>query len=151
MKLLRTLLALFVSQQAIACPDIHGTWQSSKELSMDYNNKSGRATQPQIEFLEQVLGILKLSYSDTSIHSHGAPTLKVIINGKQSDFVFEDLEYKYEVLGCTDTSIKIRQHYPYGGPMTSILNFVDRNTYWVAPEHLPKTREYFIRVSSERT
>lgn len=151
MKLLRTLLALFVSQQAIACPDIFGTWKSSKELSMDYNDKLGGATQPQTELLEQILGILKLTYSDASIHDHGAPTIKVTINGKQYDFVFEDLEYKYEVLSCTDTSIKIRQHHPYGGPMTSTLNFINRNVYWVSPQLLPKTREYFIRVSGERT
>ncbi|MBX9901648.1 MAG: hypothetical protein K2Y28_12770 [Burkholderiaceae bacterium] len=151
MKLLHALLALFISQQAIACPDIYGTWQSSKELSMDYNNKLIGATQPQTELLEQILGILKLTYADTSIHDHGAPTLKVTVNGKQYDFVFEDLEYKYEILSCTETSIKIRPHYPYGGSMTRTLNFINRNIYWVSPEHLPKTREYFVRVSEKRT
>ncbi|MDB6061111.1 MAG: hypothetical protein JWM78_1214 [Verrucomicrobiaceae bacterium] len=86
MKFLRAFLAAFLGQQAVACPSLLGTWQSSKEQSMEYNKGFGRATEPQIELFEQIIGVLKLTYTDTLIHYHAAKSIMVTVNGKQSDF-----------------------------------------------------------------
>lgn len=146
MKILITLLIYFFAYRAAACPNFIGTWQSSNELSMNYNFKHANLDKVKIEFLSQTLGILKQTYSESEIHSHGAPSIKLAINGKSYDFHFEDLHYKYEVVSCTSITVKLKQYYPYGEPFLSQMVFENENTFWVSPEQLPKSREYFIRA-----
>jgi hypothetical protein len=147
MKTLCVAAIFLLCNQAVACPNILGTWQSSKELSEKYNQKNAQLSQAMTELLKQILGILKLTYTESAVHEHGAPTIKVTIKGKQSDFYFEDLNYKYEVLSCTNDSITLKSYYPYiGEPLVTTINFVNENLYWETPQHLPKSREYFIRI-----
>jgi hypothetical protein len=91
-----------------------GTWQSSGEMSAAYNEKQGKVTKPQMELLGQTLGILKLTYEETMVHSHGAEALKVTVNGKLYDWVFEDHKYRYEILAKSDSTSKIKCYLPWG-------------------------------------
>jgi hypothetical protein len=47
-----------VVSNANACPEIVGTWRSSKELNMEYNLKNVEMKSDTIKFLNDVLGIL---------------------------------------------------------------------------------------------
>ena len=96
--------------------------------------------------LGQILGNLKITYSETSIHEHGAKTVDVTLNNERHDFHFEDLRYAYQTLSCRNNSIKIAQEHPHAGKIKQRFNFIDENTYWVSPDNLPNSREYFIRV-----
>lgn len=136
----------FLSYGADACPNLIGTWQSSKVLSMNFNLKHANLNLNQIDFLSQTLGILKQTYSELEIHNHGAPFIKLVLNGKSFDFHFEDLHYKYEVVSCTSIAVKLKQYYPYGDPINTQIVFESKNTFWISPEQLPKSREYFVRV-----
>jgi hypothetical protein len=113
---------------------------------MEFNQKSEVLEDNQIEFLSQALGVLKLTYTDTTIRSHPAPTKVISIEGKEYDFVFEDLTYKYEIVECKENWVKTKQYYPYGEPMLLKIHFISEDIYWVSPSNLPESREYFVRV-----
>lgn len=146
MKLLITLFLNLFAYNVVACPSIIGTWKSSKELSMKYNLANAELESKQIEFLSQTLGILTQTFSETEIHSHGAPTINISINGKSYNFEFEDIRYKYEILSCAESTLEAKAYFPYGNPIVNQMVFENSNTFWVSPEQLPKSREYFIRV-----
>lgn len=146
MRFLSSILSLFFSGHAVSCPTLMGTWKSSKELSMDYNEKYANLDNKQHAFLDQIFGHAKFTYAERHIHQHSSPMIHVLIDGQRSDFHFDDLNYPYKILSCSETSAKIKSNHPHSGPTIAILNFVDEDTYWVSPETLPSTREYFIRV-----
>ncbi len=132
----------------MACPEIVGTWQSSKELSMAYNIEKAQLTSKNTQFLNQALGILKVTYSATEMLSHSAPAIKMKIDGKTYPFVFEQSVVPYKILSCSDSAVTIIQNQVDSGPSTVKLTFIDANTYWVSPEPLPSIREYFRRVAN---
>lgn len=147
MKSLLSFILLFINVQAIACPNLLGTWQSSKELSMKYTLSNPGFSEKNIDFKKQVFGILKVTYHESTIHTHGAPTKRIIIADKEYDFHFEDLEFNYEVITCTKDSIKIKEYYPNTDPIIVKIHFVDRNTIWVSgPGFNENEREYFVRI-----
>ena len=148
MKLIQGILNFFTSDNPAACPSLIGTWQSSREMSSNYNREHAKITDTQFEFIEQIIGTLRLTYSETSIHEHGAEPLKITIKSEPHEFFFEDSTHKYEVLNRKKDSIKIKQYYPHGKPFKTKVNFINENTYWVEPDNLPTSREYFTRVSS---
>lgn len=147
MKILATLAILSMSHIAVSCPDIVGTWQSSKEMSMEYNDQFAHLEPGQKELLTQILGALKITYTENKAHEHGAPSIKVIVGGKESDFAIEDLSYPYKVLSCGKVTLTAELKHPYYERKVETLTFVDSNTYWVSSEILPATREYFVRMS----
>jgi hypothetical protein len=146
MKFIYLILALLVGNNAVACESMLGTWQSSKKMSMEYNKDKAGLLPAQIELLDQILGVLKLTYTQTHIHEHGAEPLKVTVNKKQYDFYFEEIEYPYEVLYCGKNSITISQQHPHAGAGKLKLHLINDDVYWVSPDNLPNSREYFIRV-----
>ncbi len=146
MKLLTALAGILFGANATACSQIIGTWQSSKEMSMEYNITSADLTPTQIEFLNQALGILKITYSQETIINHGAPAIEMVIAGKKYPFEFQEEKFKYEIISCTANVVKIKHHYPHTAPEKIKINFIDENTYWVSPSNLPNSREYFTRV-----
>jgi len=146
MKLLTALAGILFGANATACPKIIGTWQSSKEMSMEYNIKSADLTPTQIEFLNQALGILKITYSQETIINHGAPAIEMVIGNKKCPFEFQEENFKYEIISCTASIVKIKHYYPHTAPEKIKINFIGENTYWVSPSNLPKSREYFTRV-----
>lgn len=129
----------------MSCQDIQGTWQSSKTMSMAYNNQHANLEQRQTDFLDQVLGIMKLTYTENEVQEHGQPPIAVTINGKTNDFHFDEMSSRYEVLSCTRNTVTVRYHHPTGA-VTQVLNFDSEDVYWLTPDILPTSREYFIRV-----
>lgn len=148
---MKTLLAIALSllklntANSADCPNLQGTWQSSKEMSMAYNNQQASLEQRQVDFLNQVLGIMKLTYTEDTVHEHGQPPVAVTINGKTNDFHFDEMSCRYEVLSCTRSTVTIRYHHP-AGAVTQVLNFDSEDVYWLSPDILPTTREHFVRV-----
>lgn len=147
MRVLSSLLALFLSNNVLSCPALVGTWQSSKETSMNYNNRYAQLKTKQAELLNQMLGYMKVTYNGTEAHEHGLPPIKVKIGNEESDFTFEESVYPYKVLLCDDKSAKIQYKHPHAGVTKVTVNFLDKNTYWLSSEMLPSSREYFVRVS----
>lgn len=140
--------ALLISNQAMSCPSIIGAWKSNKELSMGVNGKNTALPANRIELLNQILGILEITYTKSVIREREAPPIKVRVSGKEHDFHFEKLEYKYELISCSETQVKIKKYYPYGEPYIEVLNMANENTYWVYGTQENKTVEYFVRVKS---
>jgi len=144
-KLFLLFLFLMFSNQSLACPSLVGTWQSSKDLSMEYNLKYAGFNEKIIKIKEQIYGILKLTYTNESIHAHGAPTQKITVEGKVFEIKFEDLTFDYQVLNCSNDMVTTKEFYPYGEPLVESKYFIDDDTYWVSPEG-KKEREYFVRI-----
>ena len=147
MRILAAVATLIVSSYALSCPDLLGTWRSSKEMSMEYNEKFAHLEPNQKELLVQILGRMIVTYTDNKVHEHGLPSSRVTIGGKEYDFAFEDLSYSYKVLSCDKATITAEFEHPHSGPVKETAYFIDENTYWISSEILPSTREYFIRVS----
>jgi hypothetical protein len=139
------LLALLFGNNALCCESLLGNWRSSKEMSMAYNNQHANLKPVQTELLNQILGHMKITYTKTEMREHASPPIRVKINNKEHDFTFEDLIYPYKVLSCDKNSARIKYKDPYAGTLEATINFVDQNTYWVSPEVMPSTREYFLR------
>ncbi|MCU7878168.1 MAG: hypothetical protein KZQ84_15460 [Candidatus Thiodiazotropha sp. (ex Lucinoma borealis)] len=136
------------SFEVLACPDIVGTWRSSKELSIEYNTKLLELEPHTIKFMNDVYGILTITYTKTSIRMHEAPTKKISIKGKEHDFVFEEMSSSYEQVSCTEESVTILSNSPYStGEET--MTFVDLNTFWVSTMPGSDKREYFKRVPKD--
>lgn len=148
MRIFVALVVLSISQAAMCCPDLIGTWKSSKEMSMEYNEKYAQLEPRQKELLVQILGHMKVTYTEKNAHEHGQEPIKVKVAGKDSDFTFEDLSYPYTVLSCDQDALKVEYEHPYSGVTQETIHFVGKNTYWLSPEMLPSTREYFVRVSN---
>jgi hypothetical protein len=129
----------------MACEYLVGTWKSSKELSMEYNLAQEKITPTQMSFLNQRLGHMTISYTDTETQEHQLPSIEVILNGKTSLMAFEGLSYTYETITCTETIVKAKYNHPYGGETVSVLH-LQGDTYWVSPDIFPTSREYFIRL-----
>lgn len=147
MKLIFLVIILILGNVASACPNLVGTWKSSREMSMAYNEKFAHLELKQIELLNQILGHLRVSYTENSAHEYGVPNLKIKIGNKKSDFEIEDSSYQYKILSCSDTEITINYEHPYLGEITETFNFVNADIYWASSEMLPSSREYFIRES----
>lgn len=145
MKLFLAFLFLTLSSQSLACPSLVGTWQSSKDLSMEYNLKNAIFNEQVIRIKSQIYGVLKLTYTDKSIHAHGAPTQKITVEGKVFEIKFEDISFDYQLLSCSDNTITTKEFYPYGEPLVESKHFINNDTYWVSPEG-KKEREYFVRI-----
>jgi hypothetical protein len=136
-----------LSAEAFCCPKIIGTWKSSLDLSLKYNTENLDLESRTIEFMKQVYGVLTLTYDEEMVRSHGAPTKKIMVSGKEYDFVYEEMKYPYEVLSCTDDTLTIKEDSPYM-ESTEVKHFIDSNTYWVPAMPESEKREYFIRVSN---
>lgn len=115
---------------------------------MEYNEKHAQLDAKQSQFMNQILGHMKVSYTNDSIHEHGAKPIKVKIDNEEYDFHFDDLTYRYKVLLCTKSLAKIKSKHPHVGSKKTEINFINSDTFWVAPDMLPSSREYFVRVSS---
>ncbi len=136
---------LMTSFDALSCPDALGTWRSSKELSVEYNTKHLDLEPHTIKFMNDVYGILTVTYTKNTIRMHGASTKKIMIKGNEHDFVFEEMTSSYKQISCTDMAVTILSDSPYStGEET--MTFVDKNTFWVSAMPGSDKREYFKRV-----
>lgn len=128
-----TCLLIFLSclsTEALCCPKIIGTWKSSLDLSLKYNTENLDLEPRTIEFMKQAYGVLTLTYGEEMVRSHGAPTKKIMVSGKEYDFVYEEMKYPYEVLSCTEDTLTIKEDNPHM-ESTEVKHFIDSNTYWV--------------------
>lgn len=132
----------------LACPNIVGTWQSSKELSIDYNTKYLDIEPHTVKFMNDVYGVLKVTYTESTMRMHGAPTRKIEIKGKEYDFVYEEMTSSYEVVSCDNNSVTILTDSPYSTGEDTI-HFIDENTVWVPAMPGSDRREYFKRLANE--
>jgi hypothetical protein len=123
------MIILILGNVASACPNLVGYWKSSKEISMVYNEKYANLESKQKELLSQILGHLRLTYTEKEVHEHGVPSLKIKIGNKESNFEIEDSSYQYKILSCSDTEITINYEHPYLGEITETFNFVNADIY----------------------
>lgn len=145
-RILAAWAALTASPVVLACPQLLGTWRSSKALSMAYNEQFAQLGPKQKELLVQILGRMTVTVTEKTVREHGQQAMKVTVGGKESDFAFEELSYPYHVLSCDPSSAEVVSQHPYVGAMQQTVHFVDKDTYWLSPQVLASTREYFVRV-----
>jgi hypothetical protein len=115
-------------------------------MSMSYNNEHAQLKPLQTELLNQILGYMKITYTEAEVREHASPPIHVKLNDETHDFTFEDLTYPYTVLFCDKNSATIKYEHPYAGTLDATVNFVDENSYWISPDIMPSTREYFLRT-----
>ncbi|GAA4356698.1 hypothetical protein [Kangiella marina] len=142
-----TVIFLLASSAAVSCPNVNGTWKSSKVLSMAYNKRHADLEPAQEELLNQILGNMEISITNNKIIEHELPTIQVELNGKVHDFEYQYNEYSYKTIKCDENSVTIESNHPQMGKRKSTANFINKDTYWVSPEFMTNTREYFIRIN----
>ena len=140
-----TLIFLFAfSSSAICCPNILGTWKSSQEKSMNYNNHAG-LEKKQLDLLNQILGYTTINYTETIKKHHKLPSVKFFLNDKEHNLTFEEMSFSYKLKSCDEHSIIIQ----FEDAEELKFVFVNPDTYWVSPkEVLSKSREYYVRISN---
>ncbi len=143
------IFGLNVSENISACDKLYGKWQSSKELSMQYNERSKKLTDEQKQFLEQILGYMKLSFSKDKIYQMSSETIIVELDDKKINFSFEEEVYTYDVISCAPKKIKIKYYLNDQDIVVSNLNLINDDLYWIASPFLPASREYFVRMDLE--
>ncbi|MYM63416.1 hypothetical protein [Pseudomaricurvus sp. HS19] len=137
--------SLTLSQATLACPDLIGTWKSSKEISLQYYDSTPDAIAEVRHFLEQILGRTEITYTDSTIRNHGKEPVEVEIYGQTGILRSEERSANYEMIACDDASVTIRiQDSEFEGTEVK-AHFIDENTYWYTDEELPDIREYFLR------
>jgi len=99
-----------------------------------------------VKFLDQVLGITKITYEKSKIISHAAPPISISIKGRQSTFYFDREVYNYTVKVCGEKTVTIEFEDDLGNINTTDMTFVDDNMFWSTSEYMPGFREYFSRV-----
>lgn len=147
LRILGVLLPFVMSSSAVACPSLIGEWQSSKPMSMAFNQKSKTLSDTQLSFLSQTLGELKLTYTRSEMLSHGISHREISVSGKSYDFSFDPETYEYEVIACKDNRLTITESHSGGVQESVTLHFVNDNVYWLNPKVLPASREYFVRIT----
>lgn len=115
------------------------------ELSLGFNQKNFELLPKTIAFIQQVYGVNTLTCGETDLRVHGAPTKKIMIEGEEFDFVYEEMSFSYKLVGCTDDTVTVIEDNPYR-KSTEIKHFVDGNTYWVKAMEGSELREYFVRI-----
>ena len=130
----------------MSCEVLLGTWKSDKEISIEYNFKYFEPTEEQQEFYNQVLGNMKLTYTETTIKEHFVPTIKIKVKNKTLDFGIEESEYSYEVISCNEGTVKVKFLDPLGEDKISEIHFENENLYWISFGDPEVFREYFARV-----
>ena len=140
---------IVIPSSVAACPDYIGKWRSSRQLTMEFNNRLSSAEPKVRELLPQITGTVAVEFTDREMKFTDVPSRKIVIHGKESEWTGLNETVDYDLLGCTESVVVIRFSL-YGAEMISKLHFEDRNTYW---EYLGDTnpvinahaREYFVR------
>ncbi len=137
--------SLSLSQTTLACPDLAGTWKSSKEISLQHYDSTPDAIMEVRHFLEQILGRTEITYTASTIRNHGQEPVEVEIYGQTGILKSEERSANYEMVACDEDSVTIRiQGSEFAGTEVT-AHFTDKNTYWYVDEELPDIREYFVR------
>ncbi|MBU3020027.1 hypothetical protein KO519_20335 [Paraglaciecola agarilytica] len=145
-KVIALFSALFLNN-VYACPNIIGTWQSSNELSVKHNKENLDLEPHTIKFMNDVFGVLKITFTENVVHMHSAPTKKIEIKGKPHDFTYEELRYEYKIESCNKKTLFISDQNPYYQSKNEPITFIDKDTYWVPTMPGSDEREYFVRIS----
>ena len=149
MKYLLITFLISYSSVAFSCPSLVGTWVSSKDKSMSYNNQVAELDERQKDLLNQILGYTKITYTDKEKTHHALEPVEVTLDGKTHDFEFLEFVYPYRLISCTNELVVIEHKDETVGDITLYLNFENSNTYWISPEKIvSSSREYFVRISN---
>ncbi len=147
MKNIAFIFLLGIFNQAIACPEIEGTWKSSAELSNRFNESYAILTDGIKELNSQIYGNSVMTFKS------GVVTLESLISQVTIDGETHEwdgsYEGTYEILGCTEGSIVLKlkvENLEY----LSLIQFNKENTMWIYNGYLFDTgnghsREYFVR------
>ena len=142
-------LTLFCSVVS-AAPNLEGTWQSSLELSNEFNLANAQLNEKQKQFIKQTFGHMIIKYKSNS-YTTSDKKRKILVNGEEHDWGGFNNVYKYKILARNDFKVVLEEVNEDNESSISILHFIDENTYWVYIGssknfgHL-NIREYFVRV-----
>ncbi|MCB1629247.1 MAG: hypothetical protein KDI48_16070 [Xanthomonadales bacterium] len=153
-----TIATLIVLPVLLAAPagrcehSLVGTWISDARATMSFNRQHAKLEDRQLQFLDSLMGRLRVEFSATEIHLH-MPDFEVEIEGELEPFAGFEEHDSYRVLFCNAHMVVIEA----GVPMIDEREartyfFVDENSVWTyAGNNNPKLpdlhiREYFVRV-----
>src|SRR5687767_8336958 len=114
---------------ALCCPSYIGKWKSSREMTMEFNNKFSAAEPKNSELLPQITGTATIEFTKKKLIFTDIPSRKIVIHGKESEWAGTNEAVSYMLLGCTDSTIAIKYSL-YNTEFISQLYFQDANTYW---------------------
>jgi hypothetical protein len=150
-KLFAALAVVFSCTAVQADPTLLGKWQSSKQLTMSFARDRAKLEDKTILFLDQMMGQLRLTFTQDHIVSVMPDWQSKTAEGKTSQLVGFSETHPYKVLGTTATQVVVSSIEPVTGRKAiTVYNFVGENTMWVylGEESFPELniREYFVRI-----
>jgi len=116
-------------------------------MTKEYNDENSKMTASQKEFLDQIIGDLKVTYGNEKVVTE-ATNKKVTIAGKPYDWSGGREESSYKVIASDKSKIVIRQYIGEDREGIVTIHFDEPDIYWVyLGEYVNVNgREYFVKV-----
>jgi len=125
---------------------LEGTWKSSLELTKQ-NNSFIELEKRQVEFIEQTVGTLEITY-DSKSYTMTDHDRKIFINGEEHEWHASQSTQPYKVLFKSQSTVKVLMKLPNGSWQKETINYISNNIYWVNWKENSNInlKEYFERV-----
>ena len=146
------LLSIFVACEAAAADSrLIGTWKSDHARSMKLIRTHTKLEDRQLNFLEQTLGHMVITFSETSV-SATMPDIEVETSGKRQLLPGMTENSPYRVIGTDHNTVAILTENDQGEDWLIVYHFVGKDVFWVyfdgAGDGLVdlNIREYFSKI-----
>ena len=144
-------ILMLVPLSGNAAASLQGIWKSDHEQTMRFVKMHTLLEDRQLDFLEGLVGQLRLSFDGHAMR-YRMPDLDISIQNKPQHFVGADDSYQYQILGADKDSVAIKLNNFYGRDRIWHIHFVSDDVFWLYSEESDyglkdlNFREYFRRI-----
>ena len=114
---------------SIACPDLEGTWFSSKEKFIEFNQRWANIDTKAWSFMLQTQGLERIEFAAENKMTINTPESEIKLGERNITNKAKTEEINYRVLGCSEKGVVI-EYRRYGDAQISHFQFDDQNTFW---------------------
>ena len=133
MRNLKTLACAVVILSPVAgaaCPNMEGTWQSSKEKFVAFNKTWANVEERAWAYMLQTQGLEHIVFAPDGQMIIRTPGFELKMGERTIPRPSQEEKINFDVLGCTEKSIVIKYE-RYGSERISQLHFDSDDSYWV--------------------
>lgn len=129
MKKLILTFSLMIPNIVSACPDLEGTWLSSKEKFVEFNKKWANVETIAWDFMLQNQGIETIEFKPDNTMVISTPEVELVVGERKVKSPASKESIDFSILGCNKRSIAI-MYERYGETQISKFHFENPNIYW---------------------
>lgn len=111
------------------CPSLEGTWSSSIEQFMNFNERWANVDEKAWSFMVQTQGHENITFKNNKEMIIVTPDFEINLGGKKIKVPAKEERININVLGCTDSNIVLKYE-RNGSEKISQLHFEDNGGFW---------------------